>query len=35
VEELVLYGKVEERLIKAGLIYDTAHESPCSPPEQV
>ena len=35
VEELVLYGKVEERLTKAGLIYDTAHEPECIPPEQV
>ena len=35
VEELALYGKVEERLIKAGLIYDTAHEPSCIPPEQV
>ena len=35
VEELVLYGNVEERLMKAGLIYDTAHEPPCIPPEQV
>jgi uncharacterized Fe-S cluster-containing radical SAM superfamily protein len=35
VEELVLYGKVEERLMKAGLGYDTAHEPQCIPPEQV
>jgi uncharacterized Fe-S cluster-containing radical SAM superfamily protein len=35
VEELVLYGKVEERLIKAGLIYNTSHEPSCIPPEQV
>jgi uncharacterized Fe-S cluster-containing radical SAM superfamily protein len=35
VEGLVLYGKVEERLMKAGLGYDTAHEPPCIPPEQV
>jgi uncharacterized Fe-S cluster-containing radical SAM superfamily protein len=34
-EELVLYGKVEERLIKAGLLYDTAHDPACIPPEQV
>jgi uncharacterized Fe-S cluster-containing radical SAM superfamily protein len=34
VEELVLYGKVEERLIKAGLAYDAAHEPACIPPEQ-
>jgi uncharacterized Fe-S cluster-containing radical SAM superfamily protein len=34
VEELVLYGKVEERLMRAGLIYDTAHDPPCIPPEQ-
>lgn len=35
VEELVLYGKVEERLTKAGLLYDTAHDPACIPPEQV
>jgi uncharacterized Fe-S cluster-containing radical SAM superfamily protein len=35
VEELLLYGNVEERLMKAGLIYDTAHEPACIPPEQV
>jgi hypothetical protein len=35
VEELVLYGKVEERLMRAGLVYDTAHEPACIPPEQV
>lgn len=35
VEELVLYGKVEERLMKAGLAYDTAHDPTCIPPEQV
>ncbi len=35
VEELVLYGKVEERLMKAGLVYDTVHEPACIPPEQV
>jgi uncharacterized Fe-S cluster-containing radical SAM superfamily protein len=35
VEELVLYGKVEERLIKAGIIYHTAYEPSCIPPEQV
>jgi hypothetical protein len=35
VEDLVLYGNVEERLMKAGLVYDMAHEPPCIPPEQV
>ena len=35
VEELMLYGKVEERLLKAGLAYDSAHEPTRSPPEQV
>jgi uncharacterized Fe-S cluster-containing radical SAM superfamily protein len=35
VEELVLYGTVEERLMKAGLEYDAAHEPICIPPEQV
>jgi uncharacterized Fe-S cluster-containing radical SAM superfamily protein len=35
VEELVLYGKVEERLVKASLVYDTAHEPTCIPPEQI
>jgi len=34
-EELVLYGKVEERLLKAGLECDAAHEPSCIPPEQV
>ena len=35
VEEVVLYGKVEERLKKAGLGYDTAHEPTRIPPEQL
>lgn len=35
VEEVVLYGKVEERLKKAGLGYDTAHEPTRIPPRQV
>lgn len=35
VEEIALYGKVEERLMKAGLRYDKAHEPTCIPPEQV
>jgi hypothetical protein len=35
VEELALYGKVEERLMKAGVSYNTAHEPRCIPPEQV
>ena len=35
VEEFVLYRKVQERLMKAGLVYDTAHEPTCIPPEQV
>ncbi len=35
VEELALYGTVEERLMKAGLEYDMAHEPTCIPPEQV
>jgi uncharacterized Fe-S cluster-containing radical SAM superfamily protein len=35
VEELVLYGNVEERLIKAGLLHDTAHEPTCIPPDEV
>lgn len=35
VEELVLYGKVEERLIKAGIECHSAHEPSCIPPEQV
>jgi uncharacterized Fe-S cluster-containing radical SAM superfamily protein len=34
-EELALYGKVEERLLKAGLKYDTAYEPPRIPKEQV
>jgi len=34
-EELALYGKVEERLMKAGLRYDTAHQPTCIPPGQV
>ncbi len=35
VEELVLYGKVEERLMKAGLGYDTGYAPNCRPPEQI
>ena len=35
VEELVLYGTVEERLMSAGLSYNTAYEPTCIPPEQV
>jgi uncharacterized Fe-S cluster-containing radical SAM superfamily protein len=35
VEELVLYGRVEDRLMEAGLEYDIAHEPACIPPEQV
>ena len=35
VEELALYGKVEKRLMKAGLGYDKAHLPKCIPPEQV
>ncbi len=35
VEEIALYGKVEERLMKAGLRYDNAHDPTCIPPEQV
>jgi uncharacterized Fe-S cluster-containing radical SAM superfamily protein len=35
VEELVLYGKVEERLMKAGLEYDVAHEPTYIPRKQV
>lgn len=35
VEELVLYGKVEERLIKAGIECHSAYEPSCIPPEQV
>ena len=35
VEELVLYGTVEERLIKAGLSYNTAYEPERTPPGQV
>lgn len=31
VEEPMLYGTVEERLIKAGLSYDTAYEPRCTP----
>ena len=34
-EELALYGKVEERLLKAGLEYDTAYEPIRIPKEQV
>jgi hypothetical protein len=34
-EELALYGKVEERLLKAGLKYDTAYEPTRIPKEQV
>jgi len=34
-EEIALYGKVEERLIKAGLWVDKAHEPTCIPPKQV
>ncbi len=34
VEEIALYGKVEERLMKAGLGYDKAHEPTCITPEQ-
>lgn len=35
IEELVLYGDVEERLRKAGLKYSTAYEPAGIPPEQV
>jgi uncharacterized Fe-S cluster-containing radical SAM superfamily protein len=35
VEELALYGKVEERLARARLSYNTAHQPECIPPEQV
>jgi hypothetical protein len=35
VEELALYGKVEERLLKAGPKYDTAYEPTRIPKEQV
>ena len=35
VEELVLYGKVEERLMKAGLGYDAAHDATCIPLEKI
>jgi uncharacterized Fe-S cluster-containing radical SAM superfamily protein len=35
VEELALYGKVEERLLKAGLLYDKAYVPKNIPPEQV
>ena len=35
VEELVLYGTVEERLMGARLSYNTAYEPECIPPEQV
>ena len=35
VEELVLYGTVEERLIKAGLFYNSAYEPECIPVRQV
>jgi len=31
VEELVLYGTVEERLMKAGLSYNTSYEPECIP----
>ncbi len=35
IEELVLYGDVEERLRKAGLKYGTAYEPAGIPPEQI
>jgi hypothetical protein len=35
VEELALYGKVEEQLLKAGLGYDMAYEPTHIPKEQV
>ena len=35
VEELVLYGSVEERLKKAGLLHKTAHDPRRIPPEQI
>jgi uncharacterized Fe-S cluster-containing radical SAM superfamily protein len=35
VEELVLYGDVEERLKKANIPYGLAHEPGCEPPDQV
>jgi uncharacterized Fe-S cluster-containing radical SAM superfamily protein len=35
VEELALYGKVEEHLIKAGVSYNTAYKPERIPPEQV
>lgn len=35
VEELVLYATVEKRLKKAGILYNTAYEPDCIPPEQV
>ncbi len=35
VEELVLYGTVEERLMKAGLSYNTTYEPEGIPPGQV
>lgn len=35
VEEIVLYGTVEERLMKAGLSYNTSYEPECIPPGQV
>jgi uncharacterized Fe-S cluster-containing radical SAM superfamily protein len=35
VEELALYGNVEERLTKAGISYDRAYEPEGIPPEQV
>jgi hypothetical protein len=35
VEELVFYGLVKGRLIKAGLSYNTAYEPECIPPGQV
>jgi uncharacterized Fe-S cluster-containing radical SAM superfamily protein len=34
-EEVALYGKVEERLTKAGLWVDKIHEPACIPPERV
>jgi uncharacterized Fe-S cluster-containing radical SAM superfamily protein len=35
VEELALYGKVEERLMKAGISYNAAYEPKGIPPVQV
>lgn len=34
-EELVLYGDVEERLRKAGILYQVTYRPECVPPEQV